>query len=164
MEPHWYSVDPQQRSYYNFGVSLVSTSSANVQGPPVQAVSGDRRLSTNPKKYIYSLRIINPKRRSLFEVQKFTSENKYQFLGELRSYIKGEFRLNVPESDSFALGYYQKGRGNSKIYLVNGNDMDTMYSQYAEALEIPLRCDGRSGELDNSDTEPAKKRPKQDKQ
>ena len=83
-------------------------------------------------------------------------------LGELRSYIKGEFRLNVPESDSFALGYYQKARGNSKIYLVNENDMDTMYSQYAEAQEIPLWCDGRSGELDNSDTEPAKKRPKQD--
>ena len=75
--------------------------------------------------------------------------------GELRSYIKGEFRLNVPESDSFALGYYQKARGNSKIYLVNENDMDTMYSQYAEAQEIPLWCDGRSGELDNSDTEPS---------
>jgi len=86
MELHWYGVDPQQRGYNNFGVSLVSTSLANVQGPPVQAVSGDRRLSTNPKKYIYSLRIINPKR-SLFEVQKFTSENKYQFLGEPRSYI-----------------------------------------------------------------------------
>lgn len=43
------------------------------------------------------------------------------------------------------------------MYLVNENDMDTMYSQYAEAQEIPLWCDGRSGELDNSDTEPAKR-------
>ena len=36
---------------------------------------------------------------------------------------------------------------NSKIYLINGNDMDTMYSQYAESQEIQLWCDGRCDKL-----------------
>ena len=36
----------------------------------------------------------------------------------------------VPESDNFSLGYYERGRHNSKIYLINENDMDTMYTQY----------------------------------
>ena len=57
---------------------------------------------------------------------------------------KEEFSMLVPESDNFSLGYYQRGRGNSKIYLINENDMDTMYSLYAEAQKIQLWCDGRS--------------------
>ena len=64
----------------------------------------------------------------------------------------------VPELDNFSLGYYQKGRGNSKIFLINENDMDTMYSKYAEAQEIQLWCDGRCDKLDNTDSvEPPKK-------
>ena len=38
--------------------------------------------------------------------------------------------MGVPESDNFSLSYYQRGRGNSKIYLINKNDMDTMYSLF----------------------------------
>ena len=69
-------------------------------------------------------------------MKKFTSESRFQFPGELRSHIKEEFTTVVPESDNFSLGYYQKGRGNSKIFLINENNMDTMYTQYAEAQEI----------------------------
>ena len=133
------SGDPQQYGYYNYGVSLVT--SGSVQGPHLahpQPVSSHRG-----KKYVYSLRVINPKRKSLFEMKKFTSESRFQFPGELRSCIKVEFSTVVPGSDNFSLGYYHKGRGNSKIFLINENDMDTMYSQYAEAQEIQLWCDGR---------------------
>ena len=57
------SGDSQQYSYYNYGVSLVT--SGSVQGPHLahpQPVSGDRN-----RKNVYSLKIINPKRKSLFE-------------------------------------------------------------------------------------------------
>ena len=48
------------------------------------------------------------------------------------------------------------------IFLINENDMDTMYSQYAEAQEIQLWCDGRCDELDNTDSvAPPKKRSRQ---
>ena len=166
MEPYWYggprgstSGNSQQYGYYNYGVSLVT--SGSVQGPHLahpQPVSSDWG-----KKYVYSLRVINPKRKSLFEMKKFTSESRFQFPGELRSHIKEEFTTVVPESDNFSLGYYQKGRGNSKIFLINENDMDTMYTQYAEAQEIQLWCDGRCDKLDNTDSvEPPKKRSRQD--
>ena len=139
-----------------YGVSLVT--SGSVQGPHLahpQPVSSEWG-----KKYVYSLRVINPKRKSLFEMKKFTSESRFQFPGELRSRIKQEFTTVVPESDNFSLGYYQKGRGNSKIFLINENDMDTMYS---EAQEIQLWCDSRCDELDNTDSvEPPKKRSRQD--
>ena len=45
---------------------------------------------------------------------------------------------------TFLWAIIKGGRGNSKIYLINENDMDTMYSQYAEAQKIQLWCDGRS--------------------
>ena len=166
MEPCWYggprgstSGNSQQYGYYNYGVSLVT--SGSVQGPHLarsQPVSSDWG-----KKYVYSLRVINPKRKSLFEMKKFTLESRFQFPGELRSRIKEEFTTVVPESDNFSLGYYQKERGNSKIFLINENDMDTMYTQYAEAQEIQLWCDGRCDKLDNTDSvEPPKKRSSQD--
>ena len=115
MEPYWYgglphgstSGDSQQYGYYNYGVSLVT--SGRVQGPHLahpQPVSGDR-----DRKYVYSLKIINSKRKSLFEMKKFTSESRFQFPGELRSCIKEEFSMVVPELDNFSLGYYQRGRG-----------------------------------------------------
>ena len=44
---------------------------------------------------------------------------------------------------NFSLEYYQKGHGNSKIYLGNEDDMDTMCSQSAEAQEIQLWCNDR---------------------
>ena len=93
MEPYWYggprgstSSDSQQYGYYNYGVSLVT--SGSVQGPHLahpQPVSSDRG-----QKYVYSLRVINPKRKSLFE---FTSESQFQFPGELRSRMKEEFSM-----------------------------------------------------------------------
>ena len=77
------AVITQQYGQYNYGVSLVT--SGSVQGPDLahpQSVSGDR-----DRKYVYSLRTINPKRKSLFEMKKFTSESRFQFPGELRSCI-----------------------------------------------------------------------------
>ena len=65
-----------------------------------QPVLGDK-----DRKYVYSLRIINPKRMSFFEMKKFTSESQFQFPGELRSCIKEEFSMVVPESDNFSLGW-----------------------------------------------------------
>ena len=55
-------------------------------------------------------------------MKKFTSESRFQFSGELGSFIKEEFSMVVPELDNFSLGYYQRGLGNSKIYLINEND------------------------------------------
>ena len=92
MEPYWYgptSSDSQQYGYYTYGVSLVT--SGNVQGPHLAHAQTDRGICTESKKFVYSLRIINPKRKSLFEVKKFTSESRYQFPAELRSCIKEEF-------------------------------------------------------------------------
>ena len=45
----------------------------------------------------------------------------------------------VPESDNFSLGYYQRRRGNSKLYLINENVMDTMYTQYASVESPKMR-------------------------
>ena len=71
-------------------------------------------------------------------------------------------KIHATESYNFSFGYYQRRCGNSKMYLINDIDMDTMYSQYAEAQEI-LRFDGRCDELNNTDSvEPPKKRSRQD--
>ena len=80
----------------------------------------------------------------------------------------------MTEGDQFALGYYHRGRGNSKLYLVTEDDMQTMYEQYSDAQEIPLWCDGIGETTEsnpnssdacssqNSSTEPAKKRPRKE--
>ena len=77
-------------------------------------------------------------------MKKFMSNSLFQFLGKLRSCIRRNSQWWFQNQITFLWAVIKGGRGNSKIYLINENDMDTMYSQYAEAQKIQLWCDGRS--------------------
>ena len=64
----------------------------------------------------------------------------------------------LPETTMFSLGYYSKGRGNSKVYLVTEEDVENMYKTYSDPQqEVNLWCDGHPSTLnsENAKDKPA---------
>ena len=130
---------------YNYGFSVATggtcTATANTLGPPVinNATNQNTTIQTVAAtiKIVYSLKIQNPRKK----VKKF-KEGKFQSPDELKDYVREKYRELVP-LDSINCGYFQKGRGNGKIYLLSEDDTDEMYTQYIDSSEIPLWCMGR---------------------
>ena len=92
------SGDSQQCGYYNYSVSLVIS-------------------------HLAHLKIINFKRKFIFEMKKFISNSLFQFLGKLRSCIRRNSQWWFQNQITFLWAIIKGGRGNSKVYLINENDM-----------------------------------------
>ena len=118
----------------------------------------------------YIMRIINPKRKS--DIMTRTWHNVHERFASpdvLRQAIVTTFAEQVPESDNFSVGYYEKP-GNSKRWIATKDDLDAMYRVYGNDT-INLWCEGRADvehpkKRDNSDDrreQPANKRLRKEK-
>ena len=53
----------------------------------------------------YNLKIINPKKKSQYKVEKFRKSGKFETPMELKSYIRSEFKEAVSGTADFDIGY-----------------------------------------------------------
>ena len=108
--------------YYNFypptlpsacsGELYLTYPGPELSTPPSGPSTGNVECSR--RQYTYSLKIINPKKKSQFVVEKFQCSGKFLTPGDLKQYISAELGNSVP--DTFEVGYY-KGRGSAKVWI-----------------------------------------------
>ena len=94
-------------------------------------------------KYNYLVKIINPKKKSEFEVQSLKSKQKFLSLVDLKQQILLDHKEKVPNLLS-VIGYIQPGHGLSgkKKWLTSDSDLDDMYGTCTVKHDIMLCCHG----------------------
>ena len=91
----------------------------------------------------YTLKIINPRRKSEVSTQTWHNvHDKFTSSDLLRQRIIASFTDQVPDSDNFEIGYYEKP-GNSKRWIISTDDLEAMYSTSVRDNSITLWCDAR---------------------
>ena len=123
--PYSYSCD----SYYDY----------QVMGHHQEPISGSSR--EQQRRVTYTLKILNPVKKSKYSVHKIRREHQFKDLEEIRDCIRSECGDHVPEDEEFGIGYY-KGRGSAKIWIKDEEDVASMYSDHSNSSEISLWCDG----------------------
>ena len=92
----------------------------------------------------YTLKIINPRRKSEVSTQTWHNvHDKFTSPDLLRKKIIASYTEQVPDSDNFEIGYYEKP-GNSKRWIISAYDLKAMYSTSARDNSIILWCDARA--------------------
>ena len=108
--------------------------------PPADTHSDSRR------QYTYSLKIINPKKKSQFLVEKFRRLGTFSSPREVRLSILTECEGLVPDNTEFDFGYFKGGRGSAKVWIKSEEDLKSMYETYVNEKEISLWCLGSEKE------------------
>ena len=99
----------------------------------------------------YIVKSINPKRRGDVITRTWHNvQNKFTSPDLFRQKIAVSFAEQVPDSDDFSIGYYEKP-GNSKRWIASSDDLEYMYSTCGKDDTITLWCDARvEGDTDSS--------------
>ena len=97
--------------------------------------------SENPQRYTYSVKIFNPNKKSKFCVEKMRKYGTFKSPEELRSALNSEFGSLISDKDDFDVGYI-KGRGQSKVWIKDEEDLKCMYDMFSKNAEICLWCEG----------------------
>ena len=88
------------------------------------------------------MKIINPRKKSDAVMWQLRFNSRFESLLALRVKLIEEFQDCVPNTVVFNVGYFE-GQQHSKISIVNGEDLNAMYSRYPKG-EITLWCDSSS--------------------
>ena len=100
-------------------------------------------------RYTYCMKIFNPDKRSKYVMEKFRRYEKFTSPQELRESLMTDYEDLVAEKDDFDIGY-SKGRGASKVWIMDEEDLQTMYQSHNKDQEIVLWCEGRQDTADKS--------------
>lgn len=142
-----------------------SSSSGGVALQVISNTTGPIAVNGCPeKKFTYKVKIVNPNKRNDFVIRHLNHcTTKLPSVAALRVQLSGEFKDQVPTTDSFNVGYFD-GNQQSKVLLVTDNDLDTMYRRFGNGGLVTLWCDGRStgGTKRKRDEESAVRRREQD--
>ena len=107
--------------------------------------------SPGPPTFNYKVKIINPAKRSDTSVRFINDYSlKFESVNALRVKLIDVFKESVPAIIDFNVGYFE-GSQQAKIWLVQPDDLKTMYQKYPSGGTISLWCDGRvrDGESEN---------------
>ncbi len=120
--------------------------------------TGSESTSDVRRQFTYSLKVINPNKRSKFVVEKFRRFEKFKSPRELKLAILAECEDLVPDTTDLEVGYY-KGRGSSKVWIKDEADLQSLYDNYTKDYEqeINIWCLGRGEDTDSAQNA-AKKR------
>ena len=113
--------------------------------------------------YTYTLKVINPKRKSQFRVEKFRKGGAFKTPMELRLYIIENYEKLLPATTDFDIGYFKPCRGSTKVYIKSDADLDTMYESYKDQQELNIWCIGDNQDDEESANTSANKKRKCDK-
>ena len=94
-------------------------------------------------RYTYCVKIFSPDKRSKYVMEKFRRYEKFTSPQELRESLMTDYE----EKDDFDIGY-NKGRGASKVWIMDEEDLQTMYQLHNKDQEIVLWCEGRQDTAD----------------
>ena len=94
-----------------------------------------------PKRITYTLKILNPIKKSKFSICKIRRQEIFCTPDELRQCIRSECGDSVSETD-FDMGYYKGQRGSAKVWIKDGEDIRCMYDQLS-GTKATLRCEGQ---------------------
>ena len=87
---------------------------ANQQGFTLPSQTQETLPELDKVTYTYTLKIINPKRKSQFRVEKFRREGLFKTPLELQTFIVESYKEYVPSvSVDFDVGYFKPSRGSS---------------------------------------------------
>ena len=172
--PGNYSSAPYYQHYYGSyqpdGVTLAHQSSTPQEGA-IHEFGDHSQAETLPRTaeviYTYTLKIINPKRKSEFRVEKFRKGGIFKTPMELRLFIIGSYEELVPSTTDFDIGYYKPSRGSTKVYIKSDTDMPIMYEIYKDQHELTIWCVGNyqdENEEPSSATASKKRKSDQDAQ
>ena len=114
--------------------------------------------------YNYSVKVCNPKKKSLFVILQLKTKQKFESVDDLKRQMLAEYREKIGEPIE-QLGYIEPGHGlrGKQRWLSSNNDLNQMYLVHKKKpYEITLWCLGPSGERGvkrpstNSESEPSK--------
>ena len=162
--PGLYSnVPPYFHSYYDH-TDYYDHAESTPEQPQLPAQDSTLSGDTQEQQLTYNLKIINPKRKSQYKVEKFRKCGRFETPGELKSYIMSEFEEFVPRNAEFDIGYYKPRRGSTKMWIKDDEDIQCMYDGYKD--EVNLWCEGRLQdedlELESADVSTSRKKRKKD--
>ena len=109
-----------------------------------------------PKRITYTLKILNPSKKSKFIIHKIRRHERFQTPNDLRQCIRNECGDNVPDN-IFDVGYYKGQRGTAKVWIKDEEDIRCMYQQLC-GTEANLWCDGLPDSNDVASDSLGKKR------
>ena len=110
-------------------------------------------------KYSYFVRIINPKKKSDYIARMWHNVTQaFQSPTALKIKLMDSFPSDIPNSMNFQVGYFEPPN-NTKRWIVEERDLETMYGFYESGAKINLWCEARGNqELCNENEPPAKKK------
>ena len=122
------------------------TQSAKVDGAnkqvSTQRVIQHQTVSQKAPSYQYKVRIINPTKKSDVKVRLIHNiTSKFESVDALKQLLIREFKDLVPSTTDFEVGFME-GSQQAKVWLVNKEDLLTMYQVYKSGSNITLWCDG----------------------
>ncbi len=124
-----------------------------ISSTAVPEFSSTTNPSSHCENYNYSVKIVNPKKKTDYVIQTLRFADRFGSLEHLKKTLVESCRDKVP-SDIEQLGYIEPGHGSKgKLrWLLNDQDIEDMYKVYLRKREILLWCSARE------ENERAKKR------
>ena len=161
---HYGAMQPEFGEHQLESTSLSSHSAASTSSQLTSKECGEHengRVDVDTghySQYTYCLKIFNPDKRSKYVMEKFRQYEKFTTPHELRESLMTDDEDLLAEKDDFDIGY-NKGRGASKIWIKDEEDLQAMYRSHNKDQEIVLRCEGRqdtavSGDMPVDSPEP----------
>ena len=116
--------------------------------PLFNSVNEGTQANPEQHRYTYNIKIINPKKRSQFVMEKFRRFNTFKSVDEIREAIREECHDSSVSDGNFDVGYL-KGRG--KIWIKDEEDISSMYKLYGYG-PVNMWChgDGYDDESENT--------------
>ncbi len=120
-------------------------------GSSTQNSTGHGEADPSAASYTYYVRMINPKKKSDFVVRLWhDATEKFHSPAGLRLKLMDSFPNDVPSTTDFQIGFFEPPN-NTKRWLVDQRDLDTMYSRCHTGAKMTLWCERRvSGMPENS--------------
>ena len=92
------------------------------------------------QKWNYSVKLINPIRKSLFSIQKLRITSQFQSIEELKNVL--ETHLASAKKPVTSVGYVEPGHGakGKQRWIINNEDLEDMYKIHEGKSEILMWC------------------------
>ena len=103
-------------------------------------------LSSSMQTYCYSVKIMNPARKSDYVVRKLQSVGRFKSVTSLKCLLRDKLATSINlqpgEEENLEVGYIAAGHGlrGKQCWVVDADDIEQMYEEYEKKKEIFLWC------------------------
>ena len=92
------------------------------------------------KDYSYSVKIINPQKKSEYSMIKWRVKQRFKSVEDIKKQLKKGFENELPGHENIEFGYIRPGHGarGKQQWIVSMEDLDDMYCDYSDKKEVLL--------------------------